>query len=142
MDRAMSYLGIARKAGLLTTGEENCGSVVRAGKARLLCLASDASDNAARRAESFVHGTKTPLLRVPYTKEELAASLGTGSCSMAVLTDIGLANSFVSALCEGRPELQELREELARRNERAAQRKREAEAHERNKRTGKRRKNV
>ena len=70
MDRAVSYLGIARKAGLLTTGEESCGAVVRAGKAKLLCLASDASPNAARRAEGFVYGTRTPLLRVPYTKEE------------------------------------------------------------------------
>ena len=142
MDRAARYLGIARKAGFLTAGEENCGAVVRAGKAKLLCLAADASDNAARRAEGFVHGTKTPLLRVPYTKDELADCLGTGSCSMAALTDIGLASSFVSALCEDRPELQTLSEELFRRNEKAAQRRREAQAHERNKRTGKRRKNI
>ena len=35
MDRARQYLGLARKAGLLTVGEESCGSAAAAGKARL-----------------------------------------------------------------------------------------------------------
>ena len=61
MNKALNYLGLAKKAGLLEIGEENTGAAIRGGKARLVLLASDASDNAGRRAEGFLHGKKTPM---------------------------------------------------------------------------------
>ncbi len=145
MDKVLSYLGIARKAGLLETGEENCGIVVRGGKAKLLLLAADASGNATRRAEGYVHGRNIPLLRLPQTKLEISQRVGKSGCSMVALTDLGLALSLVQALAAAAPEQGEyapLLEQLRLRQEKARKRKTEAKAHERNKKTGKRRKTV
>lgn len=97
MDKAMEYLCLGRKAGLVTTGETGCGSASAAGRIRLLLLASDASDNARRRAESFLRGRRAPLARVPWTKEELSECMGKAGCAMLCFTDLGLA----SPLCGG-----------------------------------------
>lgn len=140
MSRALRYLGIARKAGFLELGEENTGAAVRGSKAKVVFLAADASDNARRRAEGFVYGKNIPLLTLPFTKEEISLATGKGGCSMAAITDIGLASSLVSALAEENPEgFAEAAEALSRKNGKAQQRKAEARAHERNKKTGKRR---
>lgn len=142
MSEALKYLGIAKKAGAIETGELCSGSAVRAGKAKLLLLALDASDNAKSRAEGFVHGGKTPLVTTPYTKEQLSAATGENGCSMAALTDIGLAAVFMSALAGEDPSVKDTAELLAQKNEKAKRRKNEAKAHERNMRTGKTGKSV
>ena len=46
----MDYLGIARMSGNLELGEDNAKALVKAGKARLLLLASDSPEGARRRA--------------------------------------------------------------------------------------------
>lgn len=96
----MGVLGIARKGGNLETGEENSKAMVKSGRARLLIVASDASPGAQKRAEGYVFGCSTPLLHVPYTKEELSAASGRPGCSMAVFLDRGLAHAFAGALLE------------------------------------------
>lgn len=139
MDRALNYLGIARKAGCLAIGEENAGAAIRSGKGKVLCVASDASDNAVRRAEGFVYGRSVPLVRLPYTMGDIAERTGkTGS--MSVITDIGLASSFMSAIAEERQEFSGVAEALRLKNEKAERHRREQAAHDRNRRTGKRRK--
>lgn len=145
MDRVLAYLGIARKAGLLEIGEESSGIAVRSGKAKLLLLAADASDNAIRRAQGFVYGRKTLLLQLPLTKEQLSQRLGRPGCSMMTLMDLGLATSLAEALVQESEDMVNYANvvaELRRRRERADQRSAEAKAHERNKKTGKRRKTV
>lgn len=137
MSDPLSYLSIAKKAGSIQTGELNTGAAVRGGKAKALLLASDASDNARSRAEGFVHGGKTPIVSVPYTKEQLSIATGEAGCSMAALTDIGLAAVFISALAEEDSSVKEIAEQLSARNEKAKRRKSEAQAHKRNVKTGK-----
>lgn len=97
-DKASNYLGIMRKAGALAIGEVESGAAVKSGKAVLLCLASDASDNAQHRAEGFVYQRNTPLIRLPYEKETIAHLVGKRGCSMISLLDPGFATAFVSAL--------------------------------------------
>ena len=99
-DKASNYLGIMRKAGKLAIGEVDSGGAVRSGKTAVLCLAQDASDNARRRAEGFVYGRNTPLIRLPYEKETLSRLLGKPGCSMIAVLDPGLASAFVSALAQ------------------------------------------
>ncbi len=142
MDKALGYLGIARKAGLLQTGAENCGSAVRAGKAKLLLLASDASDNARKRAEGFVYGRRTPLAVLPVDKEALSGATGVAGCTMLAILDIGLASRFAAALAEADPGFAALAEEMALRDGKARKRRSEAAAHQRNRRLGKRRNKV
>ena len=100
-DKAANYLGLMRKAGRIALGEHDAGAAARAGKACLLLLAQDASDNARKRAEGFAHA---PLLRLPYTKQALSDRLGKTGCAIAAVTDPGLAKAFVSALAQADPE--------------------------------------
>ena len=131
MNKALGYIGIAKKAGALSVGETNAGAVVRAGKGRVLLLASDASPNARHRAEGFVTGTQTPLVTVPFTKAELSDATGLAGCSMAAFTDVGLAAVFMATLAENEPSYADTAQLLQTKNEKALLRKREAAAHQR-----------
>ena len=103
-DKAANYLGLMRKAGRIALGEYDAGAAARAGKACLLLLAQDASDNARKRAEGFAYAAQAPLLRLPYTKQALSDRLGKTGCAIAAVTDPGLAKAFVSALAQANPE--------------------------------------
>ena len=53
MDKALGYLGLMRKANAVAIGETDTGAAAKSGKAVLICLAADASDNAAKRADTI-----------------------------------------------------------------------------------------
>ena len=76
MDKALNYLALARKAGRIELGEEPVGACARARKARLVVVASDASDHTWRRAKSFVEGTEQVCIRLPYDKDQLGQAVG------------------------------------------------------------------
>ena len=139
MDKALNYLGIMRKAGACAVGETDCGAACRAGKAKLLLLASDASDNAHSRAKGFVYGRNIPLVVLPYSKMELSGRLGKGAISMMAVYDLGLAVAFLKALAEGSDQYAEIIAALEEKLAQANKRKAEKQAHERNKKFGKRR---
>ena len=71
MDKALNYVALARKAGRIELGEEPVGAAARAQHARLVIVASDASDHTWRRALSFVAGTEQKCIRIPFTKDQL-----------------------------------------------------------------------
>ena len=134
MDKALNYMALARKAGRIELGEEPVGAAARAQKARLVVVASDASDHTWRRAKSFVAGTNQQCIKVPHTKDELGMSIGRTNLAIAAFTDPALALAFVKAL--GRESDQEILESLTKRTNRVQQRQAEARAHEKNKRMG------
>lgn len=142
-EKTLNLLGLMRKANAIAVGETNTGGAVRAGKAKLLLLAADASDNARSRARGFTHGRDVVTVTLPFTKDEIAAHVGVSSCAIAAITDIGFANAFMKSLAAAVPEgYDESAAEIQRRFEKADRRKKEAAAHEKNKRIGKRRNNV
>ena len=134
MDKALNYVALARKAGRIELGEEPVGAAARAQHARLVVVASDASDHTWRRALSFVAGTEQKCVRIPFTKDQLGEAVGRTSLAIAAFTDPALALAFAKTLPEQNTELLE---SLQRRVQRIAQRQKEEKAHQRNKRTGK-----
>ncbi len=135
MDKALNYLSLARKAGKAELGEEPAGAAARAQKARLIVVASDATDHTWRRAQSFVAGTEQLCLKVPFTKDQLGQAIGRQSLALAAFTDPALALAFMKAL--GQPEVYaQAIESLDRRTKRIQQRQKEAKAHLRNKAMG------
>ena len=136
MDRALNFLALGKKARLVELGEEPVGAVTRAVKARLVVVASDASDHTWRRAKSFVAGTDQQCVRLPYTKEEVGFAIGRQELAIAAITDAGMALSIMESL--GQPERhKEVIEVLTEKKKRAQQRQKEAKAHTRNVRFGK-----
>jgi len=132
MDKALNYMSLARKAGLIELGEEPVGAAARAQHAGLVVVASDASDHTWRRAKSFVAGTQQPCIRAGFTKDEMGLAIGRTSLAIAAFTDPALALAFVKAL--GQPEkYKAVIEGLEVRTKRVQQRRAEEKAHQRNK---------
>ena len=143
---AITFLGLMERAGKLEIGEGSCGTAVRAGKAKLLLTASDASPSLLTKARRLAGGYRIPLICLPFTKEQLGDALGLGLAGMLASTDTGMAAAFASKLEAQFPGL--CQEELASLHhaaDRAAQRRREESRHRRNRRkktSGGGRKNV
>ena len=135
MDKALNYMALARKAGLIELGEEPVGAAARAQKARLVIVAGDASGHTWRRAQSFVAGTQQQCIRVPYTKDDMGQAIGRSALAIAAFTDAALAQAFVKAL--NQPEsYRAVLESLDKRTQRIRQHQQEEKAHQRNKRLG------
>ena len=136
MDKCLNYLALARKAGLAELGEEPVGAAARAQHARVILVASDATDHTWRSAQSFVAGTEQCCLKVPYTKDQLGEAIGRSALALAAITDPALALAFVKALNQPAAH-KEILESLERRTKRIQQRQKEAKAHKKNVRFGK-----
>jgi len=96
----LRFLGLMRRAGKLAVGETGTGQAARAGKASLILLAADASENALDRANGFARRAGVPLLRLSADKKALSAALGVAGGAMAAVCDTG----FARALLEKFPE--------------------------------------
>jgi len=136
VDRALNYMSLARKAGLIELGEEPVGAAARAQKAKLVAVAQDSGDHTWRRAKSFVAGTGQICIRVPYTKDEMGQATGRTSLAIAAFTDPAMAVAFLKALPQQERYTEELKA-LETRAQKVRQRRDEARAHEKNKRMGK-----
>ena len=136
MDKALNYMSLARKAGLIELGEEPVGAAARAQKARLVAVAKDAGDHTWRRAKSFVAGTDQVCVHTPYTKDEMGQATGRTSLALAAFTDPAMALAFLKALPQQERYCEELKA-LESRAQKVRQRRDEARAHEKNKRVGK-----
>ena len=128
MNKALQLLSLARKGRRIEAGEEPVTACIRTGHARLVIVASDASEHTLRRIKNILAHSKQPYLQVPFSKEDLGAALGRGICALAALTDPALACAFVSALDQ--PEqYADLLAGLNQRAQRIRKRQKEGKAH-------------
>ena len=142
-EKILNLLGLMRRANAVSIGETNTGAAARSGKAKLLLLAADASDNARKRAEGFAAGQSLDLVRLPFTKAEISAHVGVNGCSMAAVMDLGFADALMKNLAALLPgEYGPAAERIAERCTKERERRKVSEARERNKRIGKRRNSV
>ena len=140
MERILSMLGLAHKAGRVEIGEEPVGSSARAKKARVILVASDAAAGSVRRAMSFANTGSCLCLVIPAQKDELGRALGRTSCAMAAVTDVGFADAIARKLAALDPErFESAAGRIAIKAQRARERKLEQLAHEKNVRMGKKR---
>ena len=136
MNKAMNYLGLARRGGMAELGEEPVGAIARTGKAYVILVAGDASDHTWRRAKSYVAGTDQQCIRLTCTKEEMGFVVGRTSLAIAAITDVQMALALVKSLSQPekyKASLEVLTEKAAKAKKRQA----EAKAHKRNVRMGK-----
>ena len=123
-EKMLGLLGLMRRASAISPGEDQAAEAVRAGKGKLLLLASDVSDNARRKAENLAAGRSVEPVPLPFDRETLGAALGLGSCSVAAVTDLGFAEAFARLLAAQWPEdYGPLAQRVRERREKAARRK-------------------
>lgn len=87
MQKIFGLIGLAKKAGKLALGEDGVKDAVRFGKAQLVIIAEDASENTKK---SIINSSKYYGVKyyITATKEDLGHAVGKGiSASVAVLDD-------------------------------------------------------
>jgi ribosomal protein L7Ae-like RNA K-turn-binding protein len=85
-----NYLGLAMRAGKLVTGDESVLKSVRAGGAKLVVMATDASANMQKKYRDKCGSYQVPLLEFG-SRAELGASIGKEERVLIAVTDAGFA---------------------------------------------------
>lgn len=106
MNKAYGMLGLAQKAGKLVYGEDGIRKAIKTGKAALVIVAEDASENSQKRfrdscafyqSELVFWGTKDELGRATGKGERAAIAVCDGNFAGAILEKIhGLPNQKIS----------------------------------------------
>jgi ribosomal protein L7Ae-like RNA K-turn-binding protein len=89
-DQFFSYLGLSMRAGKLVTGDSGVMKAIRAGEAKLVVLAADASDNARKKYRDKCAFYGVPLI-VAGTRFRLGRSIGKEERVVVAVCDSGLA---------------------------------------------------
>jgi ribosomal protein L7Ae-like RNA K-turn-binding protein len=92
-DKIASYAGLAMKAGKAASGEFAVEKSVKEGKAYIVLIAADASDNTKKKFTDMCgyYGVPYAVLK---DKEELGRMLGKGQRSCVSINDSGLAEAL------------------------------------------------
>ena len=97
-----TMLGFAQKAGKLTSGEEGCRSGAKSGKAFLIILSSDASDNTKDIIRSIASQYHVKLVEWG-TKDLLGWSIGKAPRAAVAVLDQHFAKEIGNLLAIDRP---------------------------------------
>lgn len=89
-NKVYSFIGLARKAGAIATGEGLAEQAVKRGKAYLVLVTHDASLNTRKKIETAMYDKDIPLV-VFGNKEQLGHMLGKSFFSVIAVTDRGFA---------------------------------------------------
>ena len=97
-DKPLRMLGMAKKAGLIAIGSDAVKKAARAGKLKLVILASDTSVSSRRQAHYSAEDSQAICVDTPYTKFEFGNITGRGSPGTIAFLDFGLAAGFMKGL--------------------------------------------
>ena len=87
-------IGIAAKSGNVASGEFSTENAVRAGKAYMVILAEDASDNTKKKFGNMCEYYEVPLL-IYSNKDTLGHSIGKEFRASLAITDENIAKSIM-----------------------------------------------
>ena len=87
-------LGLCRRAGKCQSGAFAAERALKAGKAKLVLLEENASENTKDRFSALCEGRKVPFRLVP----EVGRAIGREAHGVMAVTDIGFVNMILDAL--------------------------------------------
>lgn len=90
VNKAMGLLGLAKKAGRVSSGESACKEAVRFGSSHLIILAQDASANTTKNITDSCKYYEVPYVTLG-TKESLGAAIGNAYNAVVSVNDDGFA---------------------------------------------------
>lgn len=96
-NKVFSYIGLATKAGKVVSGEFSTEKAVKEKKARLVIVASDASDNTKKMFTNMCTYYKVPIYFIG-DKETLGHAMGKQFRASLALNDQGFANAIIKIL--------------------------------------------
>lgn len=99
-DKFLSTLGLARRAGKLNYGFDMV--MMGLGETHLLLLAADCSPRTDKNVEAAAKEWNIPLCRLPFTKDQLGASIGTKPVGIIGVAEKGFAKSLAQSIEGGK----------------------------------------
>ncbi|MBR5542740.1 MAG: ribosomal L7Ae/L30e/S12e/Gadd45 family protein [Oscillospiraceae bacterium] len=124
----LGLLGLARRAGLLSLGDESVRSAVSAKTAKVLFVASDASERTKETFEFIAESADVLYIVVSETREELGNALGKRPLSTVAVCDVGIAAAITKKLAATNEQAAECLPLLAKKAEKSAARRRASRA--------------
>ena len=100
-DRVISMISIAAKGRNLVSGEFAVEKAVKCGKAYLVIVAEDASDNTKKQFSNMCEFYEVPMV-VYGNKDTLGHFIGTQMRANIAITDEGIANSILKSVHNGK----------------------------------------
>lgn len=96
-NKVLSLLGLAMKAGLTASGETGVLEAIKTGKACMVLIADDASDNSRK-----LYSDKCSFYEIPCffwgTKEQLGHAIGKEERSAVAICDAGFSGAIAKKL--------------------------------------------
>lgn len=101
-DKILSTLGLAKKAGMISSGTNFVSTFIRSDKKpSLVLLAEEASDNTKKLIEGSCRHHKVPCRLVSYSMDELSHAIGASYyISCVAIFDRGFASTIEEKLDE------------------------------------------
>ena len=96
-NKALSALGMAMRAGKLATGDEIVLKAIRAGKAKLVIVANDSSDNTKKKFRDKCGSYDVALVEA-YGRESLGRAIGKAERVLIAVTDVQFAQLIAGHL--------------------------------------------
>lgn len=93
MDKLLNFLGLCRRAGKLTTGNDAALETVRNGESEAVIIARDISHNTEKKLLKTCEEYNVKLIKIDRTKEELSLAVGRFT-AVASVTDRGFARNI------------------------------------------------
>ncbi|MCH5303524.1 MAG: ribosomal L7Ae/L30e/S12e/Gadd45 family protein [Ruminococcus sp.] len=93
-DKILNLLGLCRRAGRLTVGNDAVADDVLNGNAKLVLVSSDISLNTEKKLNKVCTFANTELLKLNRTRDELSDALGR-FCAVVGVCDDGFAKKLV-----------------------------------------------
>ena len=97
--KAINLLGLAERAGKLTTGTETVINETNKGKIKLILLASDVQANTAEKVDRVARKNNIPMIN-SFSASEMSKAIGKKRKVLG-LTDPGFAKALVKRINEG-----------------------------------------
>ncbi len=97
-DRFLSLLGLCRRAGKITLGNDPVIDSITLKKAKLVIVAQDCSKNTAKGVLSASHRMGVKAYTVPYTKDDISYAVGKYTAVLSILDD-GFAKKAETLIC-------------------------------------------
>lgn len=119
----LGLLGLARRAGMLAIGDESARVALQSKKARLLLMASDASERTKETFSFISESTEIPYVEVPESREEFGNALGKRPVAAVAICDLGFAAAIVKKLSPENESAKLAADEIIARAEKSAARK-------------------
>ena len=92
-DRILSLLGLCRRAGKLSLGNDAVLASVRDGAARLVLCTADISENTYKKIAYAAGDSSVPCLTLNRTKDSLGNAIGK-YCAVVSVNDAGFAKTL------------------------------------------------